>query len=164
MVYMLVKSNENPSHTLNNLIWTPVSVISTMGYTEVDTSGPLLRYNCAFDVDTGVFTLFHMALNAEYTSSPAGMQYVPLGANDGNAKPPTNAYVGTGTWRNVTFPPDYQWPKAGPSRLFYYKDTQNKSHLMHVYHNSSNVYVAALDPVAMTMHQGPSWTSVSVWR
>ncbi|KAG0225405.1 hypothetical protein B0O80DRAFT_486602 [Mortierella sp. GBAus27b] len=159
-VYMLAKSNENPSHTLEDLTWTPVSVVSSEGYPVMKSYGTLFRSNCAIDVDTGVFTLFFMATDAQYEFFSVGIQYFPPGASGGNTQPPTNTLLGTGTWRNVTFPPDYQWPKSVAGRLFNYKDPQsNKSQLMHVYHNSSNVYVAALDPVTMTMHQGPSWTS-----
>ncbi|KAG0225406.1 hypothetical protein BGX31_007660 [Mortierella sp. GBA43] len=160
-VYMLVKSNENPSHTLEDLTWTPVSVISTDGYPEVQAaSGSFLRFNCAFDVDTGVFTMFHLSFDATMVYSSAGLQYVPQGTSGGNAQPPANAFLGTGTWKKVTFPPDYKWPESGSSRMFNYKDTQNnKTHLMHVYNNSSDVYVSTLDPVTMTVNQGPSWTS-----
>jgi hypothetical protein len=162
-VYMLVKSNENPSHTLEDLTWTPVSVISTEGYVEVKILGDSRGHNCAFDVDTGVFTLFYRDYFVEYRPVMAGIQYIPPGASGGNPQPPTNALLGSGTWRNVTFPPDYQWESIGRSRLTNYKDPQsNKTQLMHVINNSSDIYVATLDPVTMTMKQGPSWTPIEV--
>ncbi|KAI8355263.1 hypothetical protein B0O80DRAFT_486605 [Mortierella sp. GBAus27b] len=161
MVYMLVKSNESPSHTLEDLTWTPVSVIQTSGYAELRSADELLDHNCAFDVDTGVFTLFHKSVGG--SSSAAGMQYFPPGTSGGNPSPPTNALLGSGTWRNVTFPPDYKWIMSSRSRLWNYKDPQsNKTQLMHVYNNRTDVYVATLDPVTMTMIQGPSWTSDQV--
>ncbi|KAG0225408.1 hypothetical protein BGX31_007662 [Mortierella sp. GBA43] len=158
-VYMLVKSNENPSHTLENLTWTPVSVISAQGFVEVQILGDSRGHNCAFDVDTGVFTLFYRDYSFLYNPTMTGIQYTPPGASGGNPQPPTNALVGSGTWRNVTFPPDYHWERIGHNRLTNYRDPQsNKTYLMHVVNNSTDIYVATLDPVTMTMKQGPSWT------
>ncbi|KAI8363151.1 hypothetical protein B0O80DRAFT_505213 [Mortierella sp. GBAus27b] len=159
-VYMLVKSNENPSYTLEDLTWTPMSVIPTVGYTEIKYSEALRDHNCAFDVDTGVFTLFHQAYNGNF-SYPAGMQYIPSDASGGgSSQPSTNALFGSGTWRNVTFPPDYKWLASRPNRLFNYKDSQSKTHLMHVYNNVTEVYVATLDPTTMIMNQGPAWNTM----
>ncbi|KAG0226412.1 hypothetical protein BGX31_007301 [Mortierella sp. GBA43] len=159
-VYMLVKSNENPSYTLEDLTWTPMSVIPTVGYTEIKYSEALRDHNCAFDVDTGVFTLFHQAYNGNF-SYPAGMQYIPSDASGGgSSQPSTNALFGSGTWRNVTFPPDYKWLASRPNRLFNYKDSQSKTHLMHVYNNVTEVYVATLDPTTMIMNQGPAWNTL----
>ncbi|KAI8355265.1 hypothetical protein B0O80DRAFT_528507 [Mortierella sp. GBAus27b] len=161
-VFMLVKSNESPSYTLEDLTWTPVSVVSADGYVDVITVGDLRRYNCAFDVDTGVFTIFHQAYDAMFNTYPAGVQYIPPGASSGNPQPPTNTFFGTGTWRNVTFPPDYHWRIVNSGRLLNYKDSQNNKQLMHVLNNLTDVYASILDPVTRTMIQGPSWTSDQV--
>ncbi|KAG0226411.1 hypothetical protein BGX31_007300 [Mortierella sp. GBA43] len=163
-VYMLAKSNENPSYTLDDLTWTAVSVIPSDGYIAFDpvpTFGNARNTKCAVDVDTGVFTVFNLARRGPAVSDfvAVGMQYFPPGASGGNPQPPADTVFGTGIWRNITFPPDYHLTIISSSQLFNYKDSSGKMQLMHVFNNRTDFYVATLDPVTMTMNQGASWTT-----
>lgn len=166
-VYVLVKSNENPSHTLEDLAWSLVSVIQTAGYPEIEPHSPMDTYPCAVD-DTGVFSIFYFDLDASPTPrSPVGMQYYPS-RNSGSSQPAPNTLVGNGVWKNVTFPADYHWQTSAQTTLFNFKDPENKNHLVHAYLNTpryDNFYVSTLDSVTMTMNQGPTaWTVVRIKR
>lgn len=154
-IYLLVKSNDNPDYTLKNLTWIPVSAVPTAGLNALIETPTFNSYSCTID-DTGVFSIVGFDLINIHTN---GLQYQPS-ATDGSS---ANLY-GSGAWKNITMPKDYSWDYGYQSALFSFKDSLGKNTLMHAFSNrfGTSVYVAALDPVSMTMIQGNTpWNFVS---
>ncbi|KAG0226945.1 hypothetical protein BGX31_007135 [Mortierella sp. GBA43] len=143
--YFLIQSNPNPSQALDDLSWTLISSVDTSGYSDIktsDTYGPFSasQFSCIMD-DKGVFSI----LNIDGANIKAGLQY----------QPPSLGTSGTGVWKNITIPANYQWDRYDYAELFNYQDNQGKDTLMHVTQGELfNVYVASLDSSTMTMNQG----------
>ncbi|KAF9898739.1 hypothetical protein BX616_003664 [Lobosporangium transversale] len=148
--YLLVRSNDNPSHKLNDLTWTLISSVPKANLSQIEIWDQMLDFSCAVD-DEGVFTV--IAQNY-FTTGLNGLQFQPVGNPD---QP-------EGTWKNITIPKVYPWITMKPSTLISIKsggNGQDGSSMNKVFHafldkNGSDVMVAELDTTKMTMVLNPS--------
>ncbi|KAI8355266.1 hypothetical protein B0O80DRAFT_448886 [Mortierella sp. GBAus27b] len=162
-VFLLAKSNEHPSYNLRDMTWTVVSAVATSGYPGLPNFTNMDGYACAVDSDTGAFVVFSYDVPGFVVGVPsAGLEYQP------SAAPTGPSIFGGGAWKGIVLPKGYMWDDSGQSALFYHKDSAGTTTLMHAFTKpGSDMYVASLDRVSMTMIQGTApwkWTTTPYYN
>ncbi|KAI1320918.1 hypothetical protein EDD11_009241 [Mortierella claussenii] len=154
-LYVLIKSNNNPSPYLTDLSWSLVSKTPLDKVNVLIGAASANDYVCAVD-DMGVFSILSRRGTSSSTSSegaerPIGLQYLPAMATASS----------TEEWRDLQLSSGYKWDLSYGSQLFYFKDSAvGTNTLMHATAEGPNgVRMAVLDPKTKLLEQ-----SANAWN